>query len=194
MMKMMNERGWLSFSMLVTDNWWDKENRIKRAEQTDKLSNLLLRQLRLRRKEIRGVCRLCGSGFSRQRVQSKKAETGGTYFRLGPAAAWCYDCRGEKSSNDGHYEFDSLLVRYNVGAREWKILMEDCGGVCKICKRPPKVKKLSVDHDHVTGRVRGLLCASCNSHVGFIEDIVKYNEALDYLVRPLLLFPERYIP
>ncbi len=193
MMKMMSGKGWLSFYELDSDYWWSKDNRIKRLEQASRFSNLLLRQLRIRRKERRGVCKLCGEPFFRRRLQSKKAETGGTYFRLGPASAWCYDCRGEKSPNDGHYEFDSLLLRYNVGAREWKILMDDCGGVCKICKQPPGVKKLSVDHDHVTGRVRGLLCSACNMCVGFIEDIAKYNEALDYLVRPPLPFPERYI-
>jgi len=37
------------------------------------------------------------------------------------------------------------------------------GGVCGICKRPPKPgKNLHIDHDHKTGRPRGLLCYRCN--------------------------------
>ena len=42
-------------------------------------------------------------------------------------------------------------------------------GLCAICKRKPK-KKLGVDHCHVTGVVRGLLCNKCNSGLGFYED------------------------
>jgi hypothetical protein len=46
-------------------------------------------------------------------------------------------------------------------------------GVCEICGRPEahKSKKaLTVDHDHVTGKVRGLLCHKCNLVLGYAED------------------------
>ncbi len=36
------------------------------------------------------------------------------------------------------------------------------GGVCAICGRPPKTRRLAIDHDHATMRVRGLLCHRCN--------------------------------
>lgn len=39
------------------------------------------------------------------------------------------------------------------------------GGKCAICKRPPKSRRLAVDHDHKTGKVRGLLCFRCNYRV-----------------------------
>src|SRR3989442_7637556 len=36
------------------------------------------------------------------------------------------------------------------------------GGGCAICGNPPKTRRLHVDHDHRTGKIRGLLCHRCN--------------------------------
>jgi hypothetical protein len=40
--------------------------------------------------------------------------------------------------------------------------MHEQGGVCAICGNPPKKRPLHIDHNHRTGRVRGLLCYRCN--------------------------------
>ena len=39
------------------------------------------------------------------------------------------------------------------------------GGRCAICRRLPNGRRLEADHDHVTGKVRGLLCNGCNRYV-----------------------------
>lgn len=44
-------------------------------------------------------------------------------------------------------------------------LLNEQGGVCAVCKRPPGAKRLAVDHDHSTGRVRGLTCFRCNKFI-----------------------------
>lgn len=46
------------------------------------------------------------------------------------------------------------------------------GGVCALCDNGPSTERLFVDHDHRTGRVRALLCRSCNYKVGWLEKLV----------------------
>jgi hypothetical protein len=63
-------------------------------------------------------------------------------------------------------------------------LFEQQLGKCKICgthqENLPEI--LHVDHCHVTGKVRGLLCRSCNSGIGFLKDDEKIvSKALLYL-------------
>jgi recombination endonuclease VII len=53
-------------------------------------------------------------------------------------------------------EFDRRLIRQ--------------GGVCKLCRIPKPDETLCVDHDHATGRTRGLLCRKCNSGLGHLDD------------------------
>lgn len=59
---------------------------------------------------------------------------------------------------------------------------------CAICRKPEtatrlgKVKALSVDHDHKTGKVRGLLCSDCNTGIGKLgEDRSRLISAIQYL-------------
>jgi Recombination endonuclease VII len=49
-----------------------------------------------------------------------------------------------------------------VGDDEYARLLKAQGGGCAICGAKPKTRRLHVDHDHKTGKVRGLLCHRCN--------------------------------
>ena len=54
---------------------------------------------------------------------------------------------------------------------------------CAICGAMPK-KPLFVDHCHVTGKVRGLLCVSCNTALGLLKDsITALEQAIKYLLK-----------
>lgn len=59
--------------------------------------------------------------------------------------------------------------QYGITGEEYEELFRLQGGVCFICRRAPRTKRLAVDHDHKTGEVRGLLCANnengCNRAV-----------------------------
>lgn len=55
-------------------------------------------------------------------------------------------------------------------------------GHCKICGNLPDKRGLSVDHDHRTGQVRGLLCFRCNAALGGFSDSVRLlKKAIQYL-------------
>lgn len=54
---------------------------------------------------------------------------------------------------------------YGISLRQYEAMLKRQKGVCAICGRPPKTGPLHVDHDHHTGRVRGLLDYYCNRRI-----------------------------
>ena len=78
----------------------------------------------------------------------------------------------------------SLKRLYGIDANGYAALLKSQDGKCAICKtaRVGKGRKrFDVDHDHRTGRVRGLLCNRCNRKPGFLDDSVFVAPALNYL-------------
>ena len=62
------------------------------------------------------------------------------------------------------------LRRYGIGFREKEKIFYDQKEKCLICeKKLNDIKKSHLDHSHSTGKIRGILCASCNWWVGFFE-------------------------
>lgn len=57
---------------------------------------------------------------------------------------------------------------YGISLADYEVMFERQGGACAICKRTGLT--LCVDHCHLTGEVRGLLCVQCNSALGFCRD------------------------
>lgn len=79
-----------------------------------------------------------------------------------------------------------LKYKFNLTLKEYKILIEKQKGKCLICNKKPKnkIKKLSIDHDHKTGKIRGLLCHNCNVIIGLAhEDIKILKNIAKYLQR-----------
>lgn len=65
----------------------------------------------------------------------------------------------------------SLQYRYGLSPDAYLALLKKQRGRCALCgRRPFKGKNLSVDHDHSTGTVRGLLHGTCNSMLGMVGD------------------------
>ena len=76
-----------------------------------------------------------------------------------------------------------LKRKYGMTLEEYDALLEAQGGGCFICGRPPRDDiSLHVDHDHSTGRVRGILCFCCNNALAdFREDPALLARAAGYL-------------
>ena len=74
----------------------------------------------------------------------------------------------------------------NATAHEYESLLQKQNNACAICGITPEEigKKLIVDHDHETLKVRGLLCWRCNSGLGFFKDNQAHLAmAIEYLVK-----------
>lgn len=59
------------------------------------------------------------------------------------------------------------IRQYGITIEQYEKMLERCGGLCEICY---KSRKLHIDHDHKTGKVRGLLCFDCNTAIGKLGD------------------------
>lgn len=67
-------------------------------------------------------------------------------------------------------ELDRIrLKKYGITGEEFRAIIEKQGTKCPICNRNI-TKNPTVDHDHVTGKIRGLICSSCNLAIGNADD------------------------
>lgn len=74
--------------------------------------------------------------------------------------------------------------KYGLTEADYLAKIVEQGNVCAICSKKDETKVLCVDHDHVTGEVRGLLCGNCNVGLGNFRDSPKILEsAIAYLLK-----------
>jgi hypothetical protein len=75
---------------------------------------------------------------------------------------------------------------YGVTAGDYAAILKEQRGRCPICGGSPKSKRLALDHDHKTGKPRGLLCSRCNHDLlGAAHDSVQIlRAAINYLENP----------
>ena len=68
-----------------------------------------------------------------------------------------------------------LIKKYNLSIDKYNKMLQQQNNKCAICKIDQKEfdRPLSVDHNHLTGQVRGLLCVICNTNVGVVEEKIK---------------------
>lgn len=87
-----------------------------------------------------------------------------------------------KKCHCAHERVWRLKKEYNSSIEEYENLLQEQGGVCRICGGTDQERRLSVDHDHSTGEIRGLLCKNCNAGLGrFYDDPGLLEKAADYL-------------
>lgn len=82
-----------------------------------------------------------------------------------------------------------LKTRFNMRIEDFNKLLDAQDSKCAICKEPiillgdcKKSKKHAIDHDHRTGKIRGILCNVCNVGLGHFKDnIFLLERAIEYL-------------
>lgn len=104
----------------------------------------------------------------------------------------CKHCNNEYVPASGAQVYCSKCVRspsdirriknYGVGCCEFKMMLAVQRNLCGICQQHLDENEAAVDHDHVSGRVRGLLCRPCNLKLCIVEDNVFVVNAQAYLV------------
>lgn len=96
-----------------------------------------------------------------------------------------------RKNNQDKIKICKIKFNYNVTQEEATNLYKRSFGICNICKMSEtskgnngKISLLSIDHDHKTGKVRGVVCRNCNHGLGdFKESIKNLKSAIKYLQR-----------
>ena len=134
---------------------------------------VLLRQVQEQERRTTGYCRVCNTTKCRQRSHSriKSGEAVKDYKERYKTKRW-----------------EKLLKQYGVDQKSYEGMERAAEMVGAICGNPETktykyvLCRLVVDHDHETGKVRGLLCRSCNVALGnFYDDRERLLAAVRYL-------------
>ena len=108
------------------------------------------------------------------------------------ASSYSYECKECTIKRTVEYNKENsesvrsqyLKRNYGLTFEEFDIMLSSQDNACAICgtKKPSKnrgrTRRFHVDHDHETGKVRGLLCKSCNIALGEVEDSIHTLQAM----------------
>jgi hypothetical protein len=107
------------------------------------------------------LCNACGQ------MKPAKAFTGKEWV--------CKTCRNQRRTRQAREQ------KYGITFEEFSAMLDAQEGKCAICETEFEGEPM-VDHDHVTRRVRGLLCKHCNTGLGmFHDDVQRLSAAARYL-------------
>lgn len=88
----------------------------------------------------------------------------------------------EKSIKSG--KNTRLKRQFGITLEQYDNIKLSQKGLCAICNNPPGKKDLCVDHDHLSGRVRELLCGNCNTLLGKCKENTNVlDNAIKYIIK-----------
>jgi len=139
----------------------------------------------------RNMCKTCQSEWAkkynkssrgkenRENWKNKNAEKIKAYYEL-----YRNDPAKQKASKKYHRNY-WLRTKFGITAKDYGDMLAKQDGKCAICgatESHSKGNRLCIDHDHKTGKVRGLLCHNCNVGIGnFKDSLLLFREAINYL-------------
>lgn len=92
--------------------------------------------------------------------------------------------RGKAETSKEKDRINAKLRKYGITHEQELALLKAQNFECKICAKEVtyKGKRSHIDHDHVSGKIRGILCSSCNRGLGYFFDNVNLlKKAVTYL-------------
>ena len=121
-------------------------------------------------------CKAAVTASYKKRQESERTckSCGQSYVATGARQEHCLTCVPDVASQ-------TLMARYGVTYPELQAMREKQGNHCALCPRPIT----AVDHDHITGRLRGLVCNRCNLWLAALDDEDWLQRALAYVRQPL---------
>ena len=132
-----------------------------------------------------GKCKICRATWERKYNAAHRED------RLAQKKAYhAKHHEKELEYNNAHLEERHAVSRawhlardFGISIEEYDNLLFKQNGVCAICGHPPNGKRLAVDHDHNTNKIRGLLCTGCNLALGVVNDSAEtLSNAAKYLI------------
>lgn len=115
------------------------------------------------------LCKVCGS--------TKTKNNGRNYRTCKPCTDRGILARPDKS------RIRKIGKTYGITDEQYAKMLENQDGKCAMCGALPdssssirNKRRLAIDHDHITGQIRGLLCSVCNMHLGMYERIAEKAE------------------
>lgn len=133
------------------------------------------------------ACKICSKRFKRS--LKRRVYCSIECKKRGRRDAWLKHSRTAKGRatqqryrQAGKAKGGALKRAYNLTLKQHKQMYVDQNGCCKICKQSIPYDKIGVDHNHKTGKIRGLLCWHCNVFLGHLEkNFENLQSAIDYL-------------
>ena len=105
--------------------------------------------------------------------------------KIGKPLSYCKEClstqqKEYRKTTKGRvaYRRKHLKNTYDLTVEQFNQMYTNQNGCCVVCETPSGTKYLCVDHDHKTGKIRGLLCTFCNNLAGYIE---KHPERIEQI-------------
>ena len=129
--------------------------------------------------QAKGLCRNCYQKTWRDKHKTTFVASCGHTAKKRTKSGKCFKC-----SKRDYQHYYTLRYRHGITPEEYDQKSVEQGDVCAICKGVNHGRKLSVDHNHLTGENRGLLCVNCNAGIGnFRERADLLYAAVQYLGR-----------
>jgi hypothetical protein len=128
-------------------------------------------------------CKACGESKPLSQYNKLHISADGLAYKCRPCSKAEYKSYRKSKSEEEMHLLDrerNLRKSFGIGLSDYEAMLEKQKGVCAICKeeettvRQGRVQSLSVDHCHETGKIRGLLCNSCNRALGKFKDSIEH--------------------